>query len=346
MALVLDLVDPLELQGFTREIQLEEERNRFVLANYLPNDTTPDGEIEFRVTRGNLRDADAAKVRAWDTEAPIGSRQGLERIMGELPPISKKMRLGEEERLRRRALERGDNQQIVDAIYDDAANLARGVAARLELFRGEALFQSSLTINENGVSQTVTYGRSGTHSVTAATKWDVVATATPVADMRSWVQTYIDTNGVAPAFALTSTQVLSNLMRNAEIRSLATTATGTPGIVTVETVNAVFAAFGLPPVVPYDVNVRVDGTATRVTPVKELVLMPPADEPLGATLFGTTAEALELVEAKAIGQDQAPGMVATVHKTDDPVATWTKVAAIGLPVLPNPNLTLRAVVLI
>jgi hypothetical protein len=342
MALILDMVDPQELQGFTREIQLEEERNRFVLQNYLPNQNID--EIEYRITRGNLRDTDAAKVRAWDTESPIGSRQGLERIMGELPPISKKIRLGEEERLRRRALERGNNSQMIDAIYDDAAQMARAVIARVEMLRGEALFNATLTINENGVTQSVNFGRAAGHTVTAAILWSTVATATPVADMRSWVQTYIDTNGVAPAFALTSTAVISNLMRNAEIRSLATTASGTPGIVTVETVNAVFAAYGLPPFVPYDVNTRVDGVTTRVTPANKVVLMPPAEEPLGRTFFGTTAEALELVEARAIANDQAPGMVATIHKLDDPVSTWTKVAAIALPVLANPNLTLTATV--
>ena len=228
MALILDMVDPQELQGFTREIQLEEERNRFVLQNYLPNENID--EIEYRITRGNLRDTDAAKVRAWDTESPIGSRQGLERIMGELPPISKKIRLGEEERLRRRALERGNNSQMIDAIYDDAAQMARAVVARVEMLRGEALFNATLTINENGVSQSVNFGRKAGHTVTAAILWSSTATATPVADMRSWVQTYIDTNGVAPAFALTSTAVISNLMRNAEIRALATTASGTPGI--------------------------------------------------------------------------------------------------------------------
>lgn len=342
MALVLDLVDPQELQGFARNIQLEEERNRFQLQNYLPNENID--EIEFRVTRGNLRDADAAKVRAWDTESPIGSRQGLERIMGELPPISKKIRLGEEERLRRRALERGDNQQMVDAIYDDAAQMARAVTARVELFRGEALFDAQLAINENGVSQTVNFGRRAAHTVTAATLWSAVGTATPVADLRAWVQTYIDTNGVAPAYGLTSTAVISDLMRNAEIRQLAGTAAGTPGIVTVDTVNAVFSAYGLPPLVAYDTSVRVDGVQTRVTPQNKVVLMPPAGEPLGKTFFGTTAEALELVEARAIDNDQAPGMVATVHKMDDPVSTWTKCAAIALPVLINPDLTLTATV--
>lgn len=342
MALILDLVDPRELQGFTRDIQLEAERNQFQLAAFLPNENID--EIEFRVTRGNLRDADAAKVRAWDTEAPIGSRQGIERIMGELPPISKKIRLGEEERLRRRALERGDNQQMVNALYDDAAQMARAVTARVELFRGEALFNASLAINENGVVQNVNFGRKGSHTVTAGVLWSSTATATPVANMRSWVQTYIDSNGVAPAYVLTSTAVISNLLLNAEIRSLAATANGTPGIVTLDTVNAVFAAFGLPPFIAYDTNVRVDGAQQRVTPANKLVLMPPAGEPLGKTFFGTTAEALELVEAQAIDNGQAPGMVATIHKLDDPVSTWTKVAAIALPVLINPDLTLTATV--
>lgn len=342
MALVLDLADPQELQGYVRGLQLEEERNRFVLARYLPNENID--EIEYRVTTGSLRDADSATVRAWDTESPIGNRQALKRIMGELPPISKKIRLGEEERLRKRALERGDNQGIVDAIYDDAGQMARAVLARIERFRGEALFNASIAINENGVEQTVSFGRNGSHTVTAGTLWSNHDAATPVADMRSWVQTYIDTNGVAPAFALTSTAVISDLMLNAEIRALATTAAGTPGIVTVDTVNAVFAAFGLPPVVPYDVSVRVSGAQQRVTPDNKLVLMPPAGEPLGATFFGTTAEALELVEAKAIATDQAPGLVSTVHKLDDPVSTWTKVAGIALPVLVNPDLTFTATV--
>lgn len=345
MALVLDLADPQELQGFVRGIQLEEERNRFTLQNYLPNRMID--EIEYRVTRGSLRDADAAVVRSWDTEAPIGSRQGLERIAGELVPISKKMRLGEEERLRKRMLERGDRnvQELVDAIYDDAAQLSRAVLARIELLRGEALFNASITINENGVATgAIPFGRKGAHTVTAATLWSTVGTADPVADLRAWVQTYIDSNGVAPAYGITSTQVLGYLMRNAAIRSLATSVSGVPGIVTMDTVNAVFSAYGLPPLVAYDTVVRVSGTQTRVTPVNKVVLMPPADEPLGATFFGTTAEAIELAEANAIQQDQAPGMVATVHKVDDPVSTWTKVAAIGFPVLINPDLTFTATV--
>ena len=351
MALITDLVDPQELLGYTREAAIEAERNEFVLSNYLPNDTTPDGDIEFRVLRGSFRDQDAATVRAWDAEAPIAARQGFERIMGEILPVSRKIPLGEEERLRLRGLERGlspaNNTMLVDAIYRDAANMARAVAARFELFRGEALEKATITINENGVAPAmIDFQRAAGHTVALAggALWSAIATATPVSDMRTWVQTYIDTNGVAPAYALTSTAVISNLMRNAEIRALAAGPAGTPGIVTVDMVNAVFQAYGLPPFVAYDTVIRVNGVQTRPIAANKVILMPPANEPLGATFYGTTAESLELAEAQLIDQDQCPGMVAVPMKEGDPVRTWTLATAVGFPVLANPNLTFTATV--
>lgn len=341
MPLIYDLADTQELTGFVRGLQLELDNNTFLLSQFLPN--VPIDDIEFRANRGTLRDQDAAQVRSWDTESPIGNRQSIERILGELPPISKKIRLGEEERLRRRALERGNNQGLVDAIYDDAANMARAVAARIEMFRGEALETGSLVINENGVTQTIPFGRKAAHTVTAATLWTNGA-GDPIADMRTWVETYIATNGGPPALGLTSTAVISDLLRNSPIRTLLGSQAGTPGLVTRDQVTQVLAAFGLPPLVAYDVNVRVNGAVTRVTSNNKVIFLPQSGEPLGATFSGTTAEALELAEANQIANDQVAGMVAVVDKTYDPVATWTKAAAIALPVLVNPDLTFTATV--
>lgn len=341
MPLIYDLADPQELVGYVRGIQRELDENRFVLSQFLPNENIDD--IEYRTVRGTLKDQDAALVRSWDTESPIGNRQGIERIMGELPPISKKIRLGEEERLRRRALERGNNQQVIDAIYDDAANMARSVAARVELLRGEAIETGSLVINENGVIQTVAFGRKASHTVTAGTLWTNGA-GDPIADMRTWVDTYLASNGVRPAVALVSTLIIGDLLRNSAIRTLLGSQAGVPGLVTEAQLAQVLNAFGLPPLVPYDVQVRVNGVATRVTSNRKLIFLPPPGEGLGATFSGTTAEALELAEARQIQNDQVAGMVAVVEKTYDPVATWTKAAAIALPVLINPDLTFTATV--
>lgn len=340
MALIYDLAETQELQGFVRAAANEEDQNNFVLSQFLPNVNIDD--IEYRINRGNLRDQDAAFVRAWDTESPIGNRQGVERIMGELPPISKKIRLGEEERLRRRALERNNNQPLVDAIFDDAANMARAVLARIEMFRGEALYAAQLTIDENGVKQTIPFGRKGSHSVAPGTLWSVTATATPIQDEQAWVQTYVDSNGVAPGLALTSTRVINFLLLNAQYRSMAAQNGITPAFLSLSGLNQIRATYDLPPIARYDVKTRVEGTHTRVIPDDRFIYLPPAGEPLGRTLFGTTAESLELVSAQQLSVDQAPGLVAVVEKTFDPVATWTKAAAIAMPILVNPDLTFVA----
>jgi hypothetical protein len=349
MVMITDLVDPQELLGYTRAAELEANRNKFTLSNYLPNDNTPDGEIEFRYTRGSFRDEDAALVRAWDAEASIAGRQGVEQLMGEILPVSRKIRLGEEERLRNRGMQRGlspsQNNELIAKIFNDAGKMARAVAARFELMRGEALQNATVVINENGVSTgTIDFGRKAGHTVTAGTLWSDLTNGDPVANMRTWVQTYIDSNGVAPAFALTSTQVIGYLLQSAKVRAYAAGVGGTPGLITVDTVNAIFTAFGLPPMVPYDAVIRVNGTQTRPIAVNRVILMPPADEPVGATMFGTTAEALELAEAQLIDQDQCPGMVAVPMKLMDPVATWTLATAVGFPVLTNPDLTFTATV--
>ena len=341
--LIYDLADPVELQGFARGLQDELENNTFVLRQFLPNDNIDD--IEYRVNRGSLNDADAAKVRTWDAESPIGKRQGFERIMGELPPISKKIPLGEEARLRRRSLERnGDVREIVNAIFDDAGQMVRAVVARLELMRGEALYRGRIDINENGVNQPIDFGRDASHEVTLAggAMWSAPATATPITDMQAWVQTYIDTNGVPPALALTSNAVINNLLLNDQVRTFAAANGITPAVLTPQALRQVFAAYNLPPFVAYDVTVRVDGVATRVIPSDRVILLPPAGEPLGATLLGTTVESLELVGARQLAADQAPGLTVVVEKTFDPVITWTKAVAIGLPVLVNPDLTFAA----
>jgi len=344
MALIYDLADPQELLGFTRGVQQELEQNQFVLNQFLPNDNIDD--IEYRFISGQLQDQDAAVVRAWDTESPIGNRQGIARKMGELPPISKKMRVGEEERLRLRQLERGgDAREIVDAIYNDAANLARSVTARVEMMRGEALETGQIDIDENGVEQVIDFGRDATMEPAAlagTNKWDDYDDSDPIGNLTTWVEAYTDLNGTAPGLILTSRKIVNHLLRNDQLRTYLSSLAGSPALITNEQLRSVLAAFDLPPIVTYDVSVRVDGTQTRVISDDKVIFLPPAGEPLGRTFFGTTAEAIELAGAQQIASDQAPGMVSVVEKTFDPVATWTKVAAIALPVLVNPNLTLVA----
>lgn len=339
MALVYDLVDPQELVGFVRALEFDQ----FNLNQILPNREVQD--LEYRFRRGTLRDQDAAKYRAFDTEAPIGSRQGTQRVSGELPPVSKKIRLGEEERLRLDALRSGDDGAIIQQIYDDAASMTRAVQARIELARGEALHSGVVNINENGMVASVDYGIPASHQVTAATVWSD-PTADIIEEWLSWQEVYTDsTDGLVPGAVMTSTQVVQNLLRNDSIRQLLGTVNGAPGLVTPQALQQVIQAYGLPPIVINDTQIRVDGAAQRVIPQDKLVFLPPQGQPLGNTLYGVTAESLELQAEGQIEATATPGIVAVVEKTFDPVATWTKSAGIALPTIANPELLLQAVVL-
>lgn len=338
MFLNSDYVDPAELTGYARAAAADLEVNQFTLSRWLPS--LPVDDLVYRFTRGGDGLVDAATFRAYDAESRIGSRPGLTRVTGELPPISRKIRLGEYERLRQRKLE----QKVGTAIMTDAERMVRSILARMEVARGQALVTGSVSINEDGVVAVANFGRNAGHTVTAATPWSTTASATPLADLLSWRDTYVANTGSEPGAILTSRTVVGYLLRNSEFRALAATVAGTPSIVSQTAVQAVLDAHGLPPIYTYDAQVRVNGAATRPISADRLLLLPaptadPGGTDLGATLYGTTAESME--PNYNLSGDE-PGIVAGAYTSQDPVSVWTKAAAIGLPVLANPDLSFCA----
>ena len=339
MFLNSDFVDPATLTGYARAGAADLDVNQFTLSRWLPSVSVDD--LEYRFTRGGEGLIEAATFRAFDAESPVGARAGVTRVSGELPPISRKIRMGEYDRLRQRKV---SNDTIATGIYTDTERMTRSVLARIELARGDALVNGSVTLNENGVIATVSFGRTGGHTVTAGTLWSTVASATPLADLLSWQATYVATNGVPPGAIVISTTTLGYLLRNAEVRALAASTAGTPSIVSRASLDAVMSAYGLPPLHVYDAQVKVSGSATRVVAANKTLLLPapaasPQDTQLGATLFGTTAESLS-PDYNLTGDE--PGLAAGVYESFDPVALWTKAAAISLPVLANPDLSFTA----
>jgi hypothetical protein len=329
---ILELVDPAELIGVVRALQFPQ----FVLGGILPRQTVED--VLYSLIRANADTTAAAPVRSFDTEAPIGRRPGISRTTGALPPISQKIALGESDRLMVRALlgqGTAEQQRLIDAIFDDAARMVRSVEARLEIARGDALVDGIVTINENGVQFTVDYGVPSGTKVSAAAAWSTVTTDM-LGDLMTWLQAYIDLNGAPPARIVTSSQVMGYMLRNDSIRNALGASAAT--MVTRQSLTDLLAAFGVPPIETYDAQLTNSaGTKARVIPADRVLFLPPNGE-LGRTQYGITAEAVELAGEGLIGPADAAGVVATVFKDKDPVAVWTKGAAIALPIIANPDL--------
>jgi hypothetical protein len=159
------------------------------------------------------------------------------------------------------------------------------------------------------------------------------------------VQYYIDTNGVPPGALLTSTRVRGLMLRNQGIRQLAQRGANTPAIATVDDLRTILDSYDLPMIETYDARFDSNGTPTRVIPDNVAMLVPPPVDPadweaadLGGTFTGTAVESLE-PEYGLEGDE--PGIVVGQYKTPNPVAIWTNASAIAVPVVANPDLTVR-----
>lgn len=342
MYLNTDYYTPADLTGYVRTKLSELPANQFSLRRWLPTKFVSDLEARYNKGTGGL--TPTATYRAFDAESRIGKRRPISREAASLPPLSEKIRLGEYDLLRTRA---NPDDSIRSQLDSDGVMMGKKIEARLEVARADALVNGSVTISENGVIQTVDFGRNASNTTAPSVLWSVTATADPISDLTTWTQYYVDTNGVPPGALLTSTRVRGYLLRNAAIRSLAGNMSGTPTIVSVDTLNTILNSYDLPPIYVYDASYEnAAGAAAKVIPDTDVLLLPAPVAPddaegteLGATFWGNTAESLE---ADFGLQGNEPGIAVGVYKTVGPVSLWTEASAISIPVMPNPDLSFRA----
>ena len=335
--IIADLIPPAVLTGYVREMPGP--------ATYTLNQALPDrqiGDIEAAIDVV-LRTNRAATFRAYDAETPVGKRDGFQRSRVQLPPLGQKTVMGEQERLMLQQLQTGgfNDAPLVEMIYDEAATNTRAVLARMEVARGDALVDGRVTIQENGLALEADFGIDPTHLVTAATLWSDTAHASPMDDLHDWVNTYIDSCGEPPGFLRVSRQVLTYMLQSVEIRQLLATIVGAPALVSRTQLQQVLDQYDLPTLVSYNTRIDVDGATVRPIPTDVAILTPANPSDLGYTAWGITAEGLELASSTdpqlhlSIGD--APGLVALVMREGDPLRTWTKVSAVGMPIITDPR---------
>lgn len=317
MRLWTDLINPADLTGYAREIA--ETYDASALSVLLPSTTVDDVVFSWDV---DTLESLVAEYRAFDSETSIGDGGALERKTAELAPLGRKVRFGEYERLRRRGAGTDSFQTAADK---KAEALAKGVIDRINLLRGEALVDGGYTISENGFKQVVDFGRHDDLTVTAGTLWD--AGGDPLADLTAWVEVFAEHAGIAPTHMIASSRV-----------ALAMRASITPeGAITkasLSNLNDELAANGLPQLAVMDG--RVNGE--RIIPADKLVMG--VEGLTGGTIFGTTVEADD--PRYSLDGGELPGIVVGAYAEDDPATVWIRSAAIGLPILANPSMSLAA----
>lgn len=338
MALWTDLIDPATLTGYVREALSDIEARKGTFARYLPNREVSDISVRFVAGQNGL--VAEAQFRAYDAEPAVGKKPSGRRITLELPAIGQNIPVSEYDQLRNR---NASDDVILNAILDTARQVAQAISDRMERLRGIVLSTGIATIPELGAADS--FERSASHTVTAATFWDTDVTVSRLADLQTWSDVYEETNGVTPGSIVLSRRAYRVLAQGEEFRTNLVGGGSRPA--TAAQVNEVVEGAGLPPI---EINSR-RTAGGFVLPPREVLLLPePVDTSdwegtqLGATFWGQT---LTSTEADWDIEDvEQPGVVAGVFRNEKPPMIAEVISdAIGMPVLANANLSLKATVL-
>ncbi len=284
----------------------------------------------------------AAKVVAFNQEASIHSREAVGKVTGGIVPIKRKISLDEETMFKLYSPRPGTGEfdEAVADIYADTERMIEAVETRIEALRWEAICTGRIMLNEDGIIQQVDFGfNAATQSVVlaGAALWSAFATATPITDIQNWVDSVVNRGCPRPERAVTSNQVVANLLQCAQVGAMVYGTLGAGQAVTIDQVNGLLARMNLPRIATYDDQYRVQveaGTYTtlRYLPANLFILLP--GQKLGDQLYAPTVEALRKVRQGVINSGDAKRIYCEVWEENEPPAHWTKAAALSFPTFP------------
>lgn len=338
MALWTDIIDPATLTGYARASLADYEASKGTLARWLPNREVAD--IVARFVKGQSGLIDIADFRAYDAEPTIGKGEGGQRVTLELPAVGRNIPVSEYNQLRALNSNMSDEAVLV-TIRKTTDLVVRAVADAVERLRGTVLSTGKATVSGFMDDD---FGRSGGNTVSA----DITLldkNADFLGAYTEWADAYEAATGETPGAAVVSKRILRAIAGLDQFANQLVNGVSRPA--TVADVAATIEAAGLPPLVTYDRKVSVAGSATRVLPEDDLLLLPAPvetdaweDTQLGATFWGRT-----LTSTSAdfeIEDSEQPGLVAGVYRNEKPPMIAEVISdAIALPVLANADLSFK-----
>ena len=261
-----------------------------------------------------------ALVHALDTEARIGDRPDFKEIKFELLLVKEKLNQGEA--LRKKINDLGmskEEKAVINAVYNDAANLISRVLTRFEAMADEALCTGKLAISENNVSYNIDYALPANHRLTVSS-WSSAAHDI-VADLVAIKKN--SKNKIVRAY--TSNKIMGYIVNNTILNNIA----AKQGAY----VTADWARTYLNNILGIDfvvVNGKYKTSAQSDTEYnffdEDVITFATTDGTLGNTFVTSTPE-----EDYGFAQRTNGFVAITQDITKDPAGVWTKASAVAFP---------------
>lgn len=294
-------------------------------------------DIKFDMITGANGLPVSASVHAFDTETELASREVLQKGAAELALIKRKIAIGEREII---AINnpRMDSEQkaLVMELFKDGDKMVNSVQTRIEAMRMELLSSGKINVKENGVSITLDYSVPGGNKKTF--DWSDPATAKPLEDIKTLADAVEDASGTKPTRILTSSKVLNKILACESVKK-AIFGVNFYKIATRKDLNSLLESMELPQVAVYNAKYKVQNANGKYTTKRyfpENILSMFAENALGETIYGLTAEEIELLGSNKMEEAKMVGNIFVgVEKEGDPVRRYTKAVATALPTLEN-----------
>jgi hypothetical protein len=306
---------------------------------------TPQMSLSYTSVLGSSRVEAAASIIARGSSSPLRTRAALAKLTGEIPAISEKFAMSEQDYRDFMTLQQlaiSDNvkkNQLLDLLYNDSKKAGDSAHKRLDMLCLEAVSTGKITItvdnNPDGYVSTapLDLGMPSGNKSNAAVNWATSATATPIDDITAVVDAAA-AEGKSFAKILISRAVWLKLAKCKQlIDSLVSFNQLQKGaaVATLAKVNEFMEASMLPviEVVEHSIGIEKDGVITAQKPFSQTnaVFIPAG--PLGKIHHAVAVEQLKPVEHVAYA-DFNKALISKWQE-NDPFMEFTKVELNAFP---------------
>lgn len=292
--------------------------------------------LDYTVVKGARKEPVAASVHAFDTQAEIVNREGTQGSL-ELSLFKQKIQLKERDIIKLNQPRSAAEQALVTQdIYNDIDKTREGVRAGIEVVRMKTLTYGKYDLGlENGETLNVDYQvPAENRRILSGTDLWSNADSDPV----RLLQSLQDALGLGFTRALTSPEVLAQLLQNPRIIASMYRSTNVLITPSVNDLNNFLGERDLPQILTTNATYRVrnaGGGYTRKRYFDKNYFVAFGDGPLGETIYGPTAEEIRLANRIGVDVTQTGNILSMVYEEDkDPVSSWTKSVALAMPSFP------------
>lgn len=302
---------PPELLGLEQALSGEElivyARNLATPNNYLHDLLFPaheTSELTIDIVREGGRLPVMAQIAELGTQVEYGSREGMTGQQIEIPKIQRGRAMGEKlvRLLIQGGLRNNEIAEIRRTQLNDADYAIDAIKARKEWIAMQSIFTGGVTYSEDGVQLSVDFGYTDDQKpvLTGTDLWSDTTNSNPIDDIQTWVGAMQD-KGINLTRALASRQIISYLLQNKNVRIAYhgdPSGTANPPQLNKAQLDSLFTTLGLPKIVQYDTQARVENKALsngklsfstiRMSPQNRFVMLP--ESALGHYLWAETTE--------------------------------------------------------